>query len=195
MSAPTSITEKITRLWSLIVGLKVTGKYFTKPQVTLHYPRKTLDDENLLTYRGHIELVGLPKKPGTPKCISCGMCQAVCPSNCITLTKRKPPKPTEAEKKAMEEAEARGEKVKKPSAPKDPASFNLDYTLCSLCGCCVENCPVESIRFSNDIYLAGTDPNAFRYDLLQRLKEQAAAKPGAQKAQAASGGETGEGEA
>jgi NADH-quinone oxidoreductase subunit I len=180
MSAPNTITEKIARLWSLIVGLQVTGKYFTKPQVTLHYPRKTLDDENLLTYRGHIELVGLPKKPGTPKCISCGMCQTVCPSGCISLSKRKPPKLTEEQEKAKAEAEAKGEKFKKPAAPKDPATFSYDYTLCSLCGCCVENCPVDSIRFSNNIYLSATSRTPYHYDLLDRLKTQAGAAPASQ---------------
>ena len=51
-------------------------------------------------------------------------------------------------------------------APKGPFMFTYDYTLCSLCGLCVENCPVHSLRFSNRAYLAGVDRNEFVFDLL-----------------------------
>jgi NADH-quinone oxidoreductase subunit I len=37
----------------------------------------------------------------------------------------------------------------------------------------VEVCPVKSIRFSTDVYLAGYERNDFEYDLLARLREQA----------------------
>ena len=51
-------------------------------------------------------------------------------------------------------------------APKGPSRFIYDYTLCSLCGLCVENCPVHALRFSNRAYLAGREKNAFVFDLL-----------------------------
>lgn len=165
-------------LWSLAIGLGITFRAFVRPQVTVHYPRVTIDDANLKTFRGHVELVGLDDDPSTPRCISCGMCASACPSNCLTVVKRKPPKPTPEEQKAMEEAEARGEKVKKPAAPKDPAVLKYDFSLCSLCGTCVENCPADSLRFSSDIYQAGFDRKEFTYDLVKRLKKQAAGDKG-----------------
>jgi NADH-quinone oxidoreductase subunit I len=165
-----TIRNNLARLWSLIVGLKVTGKYFASPQITVHYPRRTV--ENLSTFHGPIELVPNPKDPTKPKCIACLQCASACPSNCLTVMMKPAAKPTPEELQAQKEAEAKGQKVKK-TAPKEPGKFTYDFTLCSLCGICVETCPVESLRFSNDAYLASTDKKDFFYDLLARLAKQA----------------------
>lgn len=167
------LIQPIVDLWSLIVGLAVTGKFFCGKQVTVHYPRQVVKNVDLVDFRGHVEMIPNPKDPAKSKCIACGMCAMYCPSNCLTVVKPKPPKPTPEEQKAMEEAKARGEKPKEPKAPREPVSFTYDYTLCSLCATCVENCPAGALRFSNDIYLAGTSRKDFFYDLLARLKEQA----------------------
>ncbi|WP_432737108.1 4Fe-4S binding protein [Maridesulfovibrio sp. FT414] len=176
MSAIKKIWENVTSLWSLIVGLKITGRNFMDEQVTLHYPRKTVTAEQLAGYRGPLELVGKPKDPSKPKCISCMMCVTACPSKCITVVKSKAPKLSEAELQAIKEAEERGEKVKKPSAPKEPAKFLYDFSLCSLCGSCVENCPANSLRYSSDVYLTVTDRKQLKMDLLAKLAGQAGAK-------------------
>ncbi|MBG0789117.1 MAG: 4Fe-4S binding protein [Desulfovibrionaceae bacterium] len=174
-----NVIQPILDCWSLFVGLKVTGKYFCKPLVTVHYPRQVIDNENLTTYGGHVELVGKPKDPATPKCISCMMCVTNCPSKCLTVVKQKAPKPTPEEEAAMKAAEEAGEKVKKPKAPKNPAKFIYDYTKCSLCGTCIENCPAKSLRFSNNIYWVATSRKEMKIDLLARLKEQANEMPAA----------------
>jgi NADH-quinone oxidoreductase subunit I len=168
-----NVIQPILDCWSLIVGLKITGKYFCKPLITVHYPREVLDDENLETYGGHVELIGKPKDPAMPKCISCMMCVTNCPSKCLTVVKSKPPKPTAEEEAAMKAAEEAGEKVVKPKAPKNPAKFTYDYTLCSLCGTCIDNCPAKSLKFSNNIYWVATSRKEMKIDLLARLKEQA----------------------
>lgn len=172
MTIISELRKAILGLWSLVVGLTITLRASVQPQVTVHYPRATIDDANLATFRGHLELAS-SDDPALPKCISCGMCAGSCPSACLTVVKRKAPKPTVEEKKAMEEAEARGEKVKKPAAPKDPASLVYDFSLCSLCGICMENCPADALRFSSDIYQAGFDRKDFTYDLVQRLQDKA----------------------
>ncbi|WP_272700133.1 4Fe-4S binding protein [Desulfovibrio sp. Fe33] len=168
-----NVIQPLIDCWSLIVGLKITGKYFCKPLVTVHYPRQVIDDENLETYGGHVELIGKPKDPATPKCISCMMCVTNCPSKCLTVVKSKPPKLTAEEEAAMKAAEEAGEKVSKPKAPKNPAKFLYDYSLCSLCGTCIENCPAKSLKFSNNIYWVATSRKEMKIDLLARLKEQA----------------------
>lgn len=179
MNALKCFWKNLASLWSLVVGLKVTGKAFVGPQVTVHYPRQTVGAAGLEGYRGHMELVPSPKNPAIPKCISCMMCATSCPSKCITITKQKEPKPTEEQLKAMAEAEARGEKVKKPTAPKNPASFTYDFSLCSFCNTCADNCPVGSIRFSTNVYFAVADRKDLKMDLLARLARQASeAKPG-----------------
>ena len=175
MNALKSFWKNIASLWSLVVGLQVTGKAFCGPQVTVHYPRQTVGLDALEGFRGHMELVPGAKDPGTPKCISCMMCATSCPSKCLTVAKQKEPKPTEEQLAAMKEAEARGEKVKKPSAPKNPAKFIYDFSLCSFCNTCVENCPVGAIRFTTNVYVAVTDKAALQMDLLVRLADQVAA--------------------
>jgi len=147
-------------MWSLIVGLNITGKYFLKPNVTIHYPRQEVT--NLATFRGHIELIPEDSDPLTPRCISCGTCAKVCPSNCITVIKKKAPAPTpEATEQGI-----------KPKAPKDPELFHLDFTLCSLCGQCVPSCPVDSLRFSQNINIAGYHRQDFHFDLLVRMRSR-----------------------
>lgn len=167
------VIQPILDCWSLLVGLKITGKYFCQPLVTVHYPRQVIDDENLSTYGGHVELIGMPKDPATPKCISCMMCVTNCPSNCLKVIKSKPPVTTPEQEQAWKEAEERGEKVNRPKAPKYPAKFMYDYTLCSLCGTCIDNCPVNTLRFSNNIYWVATSRKEMHIDLLARLREKA----------------------
>jgi NADH-quinone oxidoreductase subunit I len=175
MGALKKIWDDVTSLWSLIVGLKVTGKNFADKNVTLHYPRETVTSGQLEGFRGPLELIGKPKDPAKPKCIACMMCVTACPSKCITVVKAKAPKPTEAELQAMKEAEERGEKVKKPKAPKEPAKFLYDFSFCSLCGSCVENCPAKALRYSSNVYLTVTDRKELKMDLLARLAAQAKA--------------------
>jgi len=127
---------------------------------------------NIATFHGPVELVPSPKDPMKPKCIVCLQCASACPSNCLTVVMKPTPKPSTEEIKAQKEAEAKGEKAKK-SAPKELLKFTYDFTLCSLCGTCVETCPVGSLRFSNDAYLASTNKKDFLYDLLARLSRQA----------------------
>lgn len=174
--------QPIIDLWSLIVGLKVTGKYFCYKHKTVHFPRKAVEFDKLETYGGPIELTPSPKNPAKSKCIACGMCMLNCPSGCLTVVKTKAPKPTPEQEKEWAEAEARGEKVVKPKAPKEPAKFLYDFSLCSLCGTCIENCPVKTLRFSHDIYLTVNDRKELKIDLLARLKEQAQGKAQAQPA-------------
>lgn len=154
-------------LCSLIVGLRITGHNFFRPQLTVHYPREEVT--NLDGFNGHVELVPSPKDPMLPKCIACGTCARNCPSQCISLDFEK-----------IEPAEREGEDPqsggKKKKSRKKVTRFTLDFNYCSLCGLCVRTCPVDSLRFSRDVYLAGFDPREFRLDLLERMRGQADSK-------------------
>ena len=46
--------KTLKSLWSLVVGLKITGVELWKPWLTVHYPRQEVD--NVASFRGHIEL-------------------------------------------------------------------------------------------------------------------------------------------
>ncbi len=132
---------------SLLVGLKITGKYTIEPVVTLQYPHEHLTMTP--RYRGHIELVPDPET-GETSCIVCGMCQKACPSNCISVDGEKP---EGAKKKVL-------------------TKYVLDFTTCSLCGSCVESCKPGAIDFSKEYNLAGPSREAYVFDLLKRLKER-----------------------
>lgn len=143
-----ALLELWSGLVSLVKGLGVTGKYFLAPNVNVRYPRAEVDATG--SFRGHVELLGKPDKPEEPRCIACMTCVVACPSQCISIES------------------AKAEKGKKP------VSFRLKFQLCSLCGQCVQNCPVDSMAFSKDLYATSFDRNAFDYDLLARLRERAA---------------------
>ena len=78
-----SLIKALKGLWSLAVGLRITAVELVKPQITVHYPREEV--KNLVSYRGHIELVPLDADLQTPRCIMCWRCVDNCPSRCITL--------------------------------------------------------------------------------------------------------------
>ena len=163
-------------LWSLVVGLKITGVELFKPWLTVHYPRQEVD--NLAGYRGHIELMPAADDPLTARCIMCWKCVEICPSRCISL--RMHAKGEEAG--AADSGLFLGPEVKSPfsahlAPPPDKIervldSFRLNYSLCSLCGLCVQSCPVDAIRFSRNAYLVGTTRQSFELDLLARLRNR-----------------------
>ncbi|MFA7164837.1 MAG: 4Fe-4S binding protein [Desulfoplanes sp.] len=152
------IRQAFKGIYSLLVGLNITGKALVTKVETVHYPRQTVD--NIDTYHGHIELIPTDTTPHFTKCIACGTCAHNCPAQCITVTKAElPPEIGE------------DGKPQKPKKAKYPELFKLDYNHCSLCGQCVENCPVSALRFSTDVYLAGFSREDFEYDLLARAKQ------------------------
>ena len=173
------LKKSLLGLWSLVVGLAVTGNQFFRHTVTVHYPRQTVD--NLATFRGPLELVPSSGDPGRPHCIVCGICAQNCPSNCIEI-KSHIEELAEAEDPKGPPAGGEGEGEKKAPAKKKRKikvidSFTQVFHLCSLCGLCVQNCPGEGLRFSQDVYLAGFSRSDFELDLLARMR--ARAKPGA----------------
>ena len=132
---------------SLVEGLGVTLKALFQPIVTVQYPREEIDITP--NYRGHIDLVLDPEK-NTFLCISCGMCEKSCPSDCIKV---------------------KGEKLE-GKKKKTLVLFELDFTKCSLCGTCVEVCPTTALEFSQEYNLAAFSREAFHFDILKRLEDR-----------------------
>jgi NADH-quinone oxidoreductase subunit I len=142
----------ITGLKSLAVGLQITNKEFLTKPITLQYPHESV--KMYPRYRGHIELVKDPET-GVNRCICCGMCEKGCPSGCITVKSEKRP----------------GVKGKVLTA------YILNFTTCSLCGQCVENCKPEAIRFSNEYNLASTRREDYIFNLLEKLHPEGVPEP------------------
>jgi NADH-quinone oxidoreductase subunit I len=178
-----AIAQTIKSLWSLVVGLKITSVEFMKPQITVHFPRQEVS--NLGTYRGHIDLVPLANDPNTPRCIMCGYCAQTCPSGCITLKFHMVGEPTSASQRrqlllGLEVPVPRSVASIPPGTRIERVldGFHLDYNYCSLCGLCVQGCPVGSLAFSRDAYLVGTSREDFQFDLLARLRSRAGSHEG-----------------
>ncbi len=141
-----ALGEIFTGFKSLLSGMRITLGEFFKPAVTVHYPHQTLKMPE--RYRGHVVLV---KDPATGKslCVACKSCEKACPSDCIVVEGIK----KEGEKK------------------KSVTEFKLNFTTCSLCGSCVEVCPIEALQFSKEYNLASTRKDAFyQIDLAKEIE-------------------------
>jgi NADH-quinone oxidoreductase subunit I len=144
-----ALIDNIKGLWSLVVGLSITGKFLVSPRLTVHYPRQVVDPEILASYRGPLELVPGQGDPAQTRCVSCQLCVRACPGHCLTVTKG--------------------------AGGKAPSVYKYDFTLCCLCAACVESCPHGAIRFSHKVYLVADSRGALRLDLLADLQARAEA--------------------
>jgi NADH-quinone oxidoreductase subunit I len=85
-------------------------------------------------YRGAPYLVKDPE--GNTKCVSCQLCEFVCPPKAIKIT---PPGP--------------GGTADRPNAEKMPKEFEINMLRCIFCGFCQEVCPEEAIFLQKDYSL------------------------------------------
>jgi NADH-quinone oxidoreductase subunit I len=126
---PLSLAER-SNLPQIVSGLKTTVSHMFRKKVTLQYPevRPTIPEG----YRGVPTLVHDPH--GREKCVSCQLCEFVCPPKAIRIT------PGEIDPEA--------ETAHVEKAPKE---FEIDMLRCIYCGLCEEVCPEEAI-FLQDVY-------------------------------------------
>lgn len=99
-------------------GLALTMKYFFKPKVTLNYPYQ----KGPLSPRFRGQHALRRYKGGEERCISCKLCEAVCPAQAISI-----------EGQVREDGSRR------------TLRYDIDMTKCIYCGLCQEACPVDAI--------------------------------------------------
>lgn len=130
---PLTLAER-TYIPQIIGGLKLTASNILKPPVTLQYPeeRPTIP----AGYRGVPTLVMDPN--GREKCVSCQLCEFVCPPKAIRIT---PGEITETAVNAHVE--------------KAPKEFEINMLRCIYCGLCQEVCPEEAIFLQNQYSMSG----------------------------------------
>jgi len=133
----------------VIGGSKVTGRHlfrtlFGGKAVTMEYPEQkwTLPTG----YRGAPYLV--KDQDGDTKCVSCQLCEFVCPPKAIRIT---PPGPN-------------GPEADRANAEKMPAEFEINMLRCIFCGFCQEVCPEEAIFLQKDYSLTGLSRNEMIYN-------------------------------
>jgi NADH-quinone oxidoreductase subunit I len=119
---------------AILGGFAVTLRHFFKKKVTMQYPEeKWVVPPN---YRGAPYLV--KDQEGRTKCVSCQLCEFVCPPKAIKIT---PPGPEGAPEVGNVE--------------KAPREFEINMIRCIFCGFCQEVCPEEAIFLKNDYSLTG----------------------------------------
>jgi NADH-quinone oxidoreductase subunit I len=87
-------------------------------------------------YRGAPTLV--TDADGRVKCVSCQLCEFVCPPKAIRITPG-----------------FRPEKRSDANVEKEPKEFVIDMLRCIYCGMCEEVCPEEAIFLKSDFALTG----------------------------------------
>src|SRR5947199_4355365 len=129
---------------ALIGGLKVTLRHFFRRKVTMQYPEeKPVVPE---CYRGAPYRV--KDQDGNTKCVSCQLCEFVCPPKAIRII---PPGPN-------------GPPADRPNAEKAPKEFEINMLRCIFCGYCQEVCPEEAIFLMDDYSLTGLSREELIYN-------------------------------
>jgi NADH-quinone oxidoreductase subunit I len=130
-------------------GLKVTLRHFFSKKVTMQYPEERwVVPEG---YRGAPYLV--KDQEGRTKCVSCQLCEFVCPPKAIKIT---PPGPE------INPATGNVEKL--------PREFEINMLRCIFCGYCQEVCPEEAIFLMKDHTLVGQSRKEMVYNKEKLLK-------------------------
>jgi NADH-quinone oxidoreductase subunit I len=130
---PLSLSER-TYLPQIASGLKTTISHMFKPPVTLQYPEERPPIPK--GYRGVPTLVKDPN--GREKCVSCQLCEFVCPPRAIRITPGEIPEGSEHE-----------------HVEKGPEEFEINMLRCIYCGLCQEVCPEEAIFLQDVFSLSG----------------------------------------
>ena len=134
---------------ALVGGFKVTLRHLVntlsgKTKVTQQYPEEpTVVPPG---YRGAPYLV--KDQAGNTKCVSCQLCEFVCPPKAIRIV---PPGPD-------------GQPADRANAEKMPKEFEINMLRCIFCGFCQEVCPEEAIFLQNDFSLVGLSRGEMIYN-------------------------------
>ena len=130
---PLSLVER-SYIPAIASGLKTTLKHLFQPNVTLEYPeqRPAIPPG----YRGVPTLVKDPN--GREKCVSCQLCEFVCPPKAIRIT------PGEIPPGGSNDHVEKG-----------PQAFDIDMLRCIYCGMCQEVCPEEAIWLQQNYSMSG----------------------------------------
>jgi NADH-quinone oxidoreductase subunit I len=106
-------------LKDIVVGMALTLKYMFKKKVTINYPY----EKGPISPRFRGEHALRRYSNGEERCISCKLCEAICPAQAITI-----------ESEARQSDDARKTTV-----------YDIDMMKCIYCGLCQEACPVDAI--------------------------------------------------
>lgn len=130
------ISEIFKGVWTLLVGMRITGKYFFSPRaiVTQQYPenRKRKGKKKLVMFdRFKGEVVMPHNENNQHKCTGCGICEMNCPNGTIEVLTIMNVGDDGKKKRAI-----------------DKHIYRL--SMCTFCALCVKTCPSQAIAFSQE---------------------------------------------
>lgn len=120
------ITEILKGVWTLLIGMKVTAKYFFTPwkNVTQQYPENRQTLKIAERFRGEVTMPH--NENNEHKCTGCGICEINCPNGSIEIIS----------KSVMSEDGKKKRVI-------DQHIYHLG--MCTFCNLCVKACPTGAI--------------------------------------------------
>ena len=135
---------------AIIKGLKITIAHafrilLKKKKVTMQYPEEKWDDNMPEYYRGAPALV--TDEHGRERCVSCQLCEFICPPRAITIIPEEIPSDDQWAK-----------------VEKRPKEVEIDMIRCIYCGMCEEVCPEQAIFLRKDYAITGVTRDEMKHD-------------------------------
>jgi len=121
----------------ILEGLALTFRHFISHAVTRQYP-----NEKREPFPGFRALHALVRDPltGKAKCVGCGLCAAMCPSQCIHIYTSE----DENHKKIVDR-------------------YEIEVLRCVFCALCVEACPYGAVALTDHYEYSDYSRDAFYY--------------------------------
>ncbi|MCJ7547217.1 MAG: NADH-quinone oxidoreductase subunit NuoI [Deltaproteobacteria bacterium] len=110
-------------VFALLKGLRLTLAMFFSRPITIQYPEKKREVSPRWRGVHYFER----NEKGDTRCVACGLCVAICPSQCIRLVA-----------------------VELDSGERYPELYEINTVRCIYCGMCAEACPVNAIKLGRD---------------------------------------------
>jgi len=120
-----TVNELIKKIFfvEIMQGLALTFRHLVSPSVTRQYPTEKREP-----FPGSRGLHALVRNPATgrEKCVGCGLCAAMCPSQCINIYTSE----GDDHKKVVDR-------------------YEVEVLRCVFCGLCVEACPYGALALTD----------------------------------------------
>lgn len=121
----------------LAAGFADTFMHLFRKPITEQYP----EYKRPLPERTKARIILTRDPDGEERCVSCYLCSAVCPVNCISM-----------------------EGAEKPDGRRYPLWFRINFARCIYCGLCEEACPTSAIQLTPDYEFSKKAPLSFVYE-------------------------------